>query len=119
MPSWLWIEHVMHRKYIEARRDLHDDLKNVHKWITEVPYDASEGMATVCNGNGMEEEDLPTMDKERGRQDLELSSGRRGGAKCLHQKVSRGSTDFLGHMVGETEGRGAITFTCVCEHCKL
>ena len=29
------------------------------------------------------------------------------------------STDFLIHAVGETEGRGSITFTCVCEHCKL
>ena len=29
------------------------------------------------------------------------------------------STDFLRKVVGEKEGRGAITPTCVCEHCNL
>ena len=27
--------------------------------------------------------------------------------------------DFFRHVVDEKEGRGAISFTCVCEHCKL
>ena len=29
------------------------------------------------------------------------------------------STDFLRHAVGETEERGAVTLTLVCEHCEL
>ena len=29
------------------------------------------------------------------------------------------SADLLRHVVGETEDSGAITFTHVCEHCKL
>ena len=38
-----------------------------------------------------------------------------------HQKraCGRARTDFLGLVVGETEGRGANTFTYVCERCKL
>ena len=29
------------------------------------------------------------------------------------------TTDFLRHVAGETEGRGTITFTYVCEHRKV
>ena len=31
----------------------------------------------------------------------------------------RKNTDFLRHAVSDKEGREAITFTDVCEHCKL
>ena len=30
-----------------------------------------------------------------------------------------GGTDFLRYVVSETDGRGAIAFTCVCVHCKI
>ena len=64
-----------------------DGTLEVRKWITEVPFDAFNSMAEVCKENGrVGRARSAAMHKERDRQDLEPSVGKRGGAKCLHQK---------------------------------
>ena len=92
-----WIEQVMHRKYMEAAKELEVDLKKsmetlvlsrgtldtqewkkmskllfrykgdgtveVHKWITEISFDAYKSMTKLCRDNGLEEEHLPQWTK--------------------------------------------------------
>ena len=57
-------------------------------------------MSRMCKW--LKEEDLPDHV-------LEDDSAR----NCFVESITWRSTDFLGHLVGDTEGRGSITFTCV------
>ena len=100
-------------------RYMEDGTLEVRKWITEVPYDAFNTMAEVCKENGrVGRGRSAAMDKEIGKtwsQVLEDVEARNVFIKSIMWR----STDFLRHVMGETEGRGAITFIYVCEHCKM
>ena len=143
-----WIDQVMLRKYIEATKELQGDLKSrkealvvsggaldterleedvqelfrykddgtvVHKWITDVQCDAFHGMAKVCGEDGLEDANMPQWTKNvLGKY---WKTWRR--ASSTPKKSTWKRADFLRHVAGETEGRGAITFTCVGEHRKL
>ena len=73
----------------------------------------------VCKENQLEEEELPQWTKKVirkvGIQVLDDVEERHVYIKSV---MWRG-TVFLTHVVGETEGRGDISFTNVCERCKL
>ena len=91
----------------------------VLSWITDVPYDPLKGTAKVCREDGFEDEDIPQWTKkvigtcrDQVLEDVEARN-------VYPANIMWKSTDFLRHVTGETEERGAITFTHVCEHCKL
>ena len=70
--------------------------------ITEISWNAFKVMAKVCRENGSEEHNKTQwMRKVFGD---------------MSDQVRNVHTDFLNHVVAETEGRGAITFTFVFEH---
>ena len=70
-------------------------------------------MAEVCRDGGLEDEDMPQSTRKVAGgmwgQVLEDVEARTVYTKRIVWK----STDFLRHVLGETEGRGAITFAYV------
>ena len=91
----------------------------VHKWVTDVRCNAFKGIAKVCRGSGLEDEDMTQCTREvsgqswdQGLEDLEART-------VFSTKIMWKSTDFLRHVKGETEGRGVIAFIYVCQHWKV
>ena len=78
----------------------------VHKWITELPYDALQDMTKVCKENQLEEEELLQWTKKVIRKiwikALDDEEERNVYIKSVMWRI----TVFLRHLVGETEGRG-------------
>ena len=90
----------------------------VSTWSLKVPKDAFKVFANACKEDRREEEDLPHWTRNViGR----ISSQVLEDAKARHVVIESimWSRDFFRHEVGETEGRGAITFTEVRKHNKL
>ena len=76
------------------------------------------GLAKACKEDRLEEEDLPHWTRNViGRIWSQVSED----AEARHVVIESimWSRDFFRHEVGETEGRGAITFTSVGKHFKL
>ena len=48
----------------ELLRYKEDGTVEVHKWVTEIPYDAFKGMAKGCKEHILEEEGLPTGQRQ-------------------------------------------------------
>ena len=76
-------------------------------------------MTKVCRYGGLEDEDMlqwtRTVVGKLWDQVIEEVEAR----NVFTTNIMWKSTGFLRHVVGETEQRGAITFTYVCEHWKL
>ena len=100
-------------------RYMEDEIDEVRKWITKVPYDVCKGLTKACQEDRLEEGDLTQWTRTViGRiwsQVLEDVEARLIFIKSIMWR----STESLGLVVAETEERGVITFTYVCEHCTL
>ena len=51
------------RKKMSRRCCEDDGVVEVHRWLTEVPYDVLNGVAKACKEGRLEEEDLPQWTK--------------------------------------------------------
>ena len=76
-------------------------------------------MTKVCRYGGLEDEDMlqwtRTVVGKLWDQVLEEVEAR----NVFTTNIMWKSAGFLSHVVGQTEQRGTITFTHVCEHWKL
>ena len=79
----------------------------------DVRFNAFKGMAKVCRDGELEHEDMPLRARkvighirDQVHEDVEARH-------ALTNKIMWESTDCHRFLVGETEGRGTITFTYV------
>ena len=86
--------------------------------ICEIPDDASKGHDDSVEGKLISRGRFAAMEKGSCWQDLQPSVGKRRELSSFRIIIWR-STDFFRHVVGEKEGRRAITFAFVCERCNL
>ena len=96
-----------------------DDGTVFRKRITAVRYLSFKGMAKVCRGGGLEDENMPQWSEKVIGQICNQVLGDVEARNVHTTNIRWLSTKFLRHVIGETEERGAITLSYVCEHCKL
>ena len=86
-----------------------------------MPYDPFQGLTRACKEDRLEEEDLPHLPRKMivwigCKVEFNMSQHDMSTLKIIMWT----STDFFGHVVGETEGKHANHCSLiVCEHCKL
>ena len=92
-----------------------DGTVEVRKWMSDVRWNYFHGVANVCKDVELEKEDMPAWTRrvtariwQDVLEDVEANN-------AFTKGIMWRSTDFLRHVVSEKEGRGAITFTYVCE----
>ena len=83
-----------------------DGTLEFHRRITEVPYDAFEGLAKSMSRRQVGGRRSAAMDQTQVLADGEERNQ-------FMNSITWWSRDFLRLVVGETEARGAITFTCL------
>ena len=80
----------------------------VRKWITDVRLNAFSGVAKVCRDGEQKDEDIPQRTRKVVGQLLNQVLEDVETRNAITKHILK-STDFLRHVAGETEGRGAIT----------
>ena len=96
-----------------------DGAVEVHRWITEVPYDAFEGLANARKDDRLEEEDAPQWTDTAFGNHWSQVLDDEGARNVRTESIAWRSTNILRRVFDETGGREAIEFTRVCEHCQL
>ena len=74
---------------------------------------------TSMQGSKTQEEALAEVDKEGHSPFWSLIWEDHGGPNDLIKSIMWSSTDYLRHVVRKVEERSAVTFTYVCERCKM
>ena len=97
----------------------HDGTVEVHKWVSEIRWKSLQELAFVCKEGSLENEDMPRWTKKANTKLWQEVLNDVGRGNAFTKSIMWRSTDFLRHVVSEKGGREAITFTYVCEHCKL
>ena len=103
----------------ELFRNIDGGAAQVFKRIIVVQWNSFHRLAKVWEEGELEKEDMPAWTGKVNaiiwQEVLEDVEANNAYTKIIIWRC----TNFLRHVVSEKEGRGAITFTCVCERCKL
>ena len=84
-----------------------DGAVEVNKRTREVPCNAGDWPGRA------------SLDKEDLGEDLEEAEHHEARKDIMKKNITWKNTNFRRHVVGEVEENNTITFTYVCEHCKM
>ena len=80
---------------------------------------ALQGLAQARKEGRLGNEDLPKCTKKARAKVCSQILEDHEARNDIMKRIMWKRTDFLRHVVGEVEEKGAINFTYVCEHCKM